>query len=39
MAQSNDNNPQLTQEIATPLTSTPKESKPIQLIPELEELE
>ena len=39
MAQSNDNNPLLTQEILTPLTSTPKESKPIQLSPELEELE
>ena len=39
MAQSNDHNPLLTQEILTPLTSTPKESKPIQLSPELEELE
>ena len=39
MAQSNDNNPPLTQEILTPLTSTPKESKPIQLSLGLEELE
>ena len=39
MAQPNDNNPPLTQEIPTPLTSTPKESKPIQLSLELEEIE
>ena len=39
MAKPNDNNPPLTHENPTPLTPTPKESKPIQLSPELEELE
>ena len=39
MAKPNDNNPMLTKEISTPLTPTPKEPKPIQLSPELEELE
>ena len=39
MAKPKDNNPPLTQEIPNPLTPTPEESNPIQLSPELEELE
>ena len=41
MAKPNDNSPPLTQEIPNPLTSVPKtnEATPIQLSPELEELE